>query len=59
MLNSTDAIANTLTEFAFTDRELFNYIEEIAHAKKEEVEQRFKAQLNSKNSALSVVRAEV
>lgn len=59
MLNSTDAIANTLTEFAFTDRELFNYIEEIAHAKKEEVEQRFKALLNSKNSALSVVRAEV
>lgn len=56
-LNNIETIANLLTEFAFTGKELYHYIDAAAQAKKEDAQQRLRELFNSKNSALSVVKA--
>lgn len=54
-LNSVDHLANSLTSFAFTGRELFEYIDAIADAKLQDVQNRLNVQLKPEYSALSVV----
>lgn len=53
--NSADNIANLLIDFAFSGRELFSYIDEIAEATPSGVLNRLKKQLLSSYSSLSVV----
>lgn len=57
-LNNIETIANLLTEFAFTGKEVYHYIDAVAQAEKEAAEQRLRELFDSKNSALSVVKAE-
>lgn len=54
-LNSVDSIANSMASFAFTDRELFSYIDEIANADLQSVQRRLDSQLLAEYAALSVV----
>ncbi len=54
--NSVDNIANTMVSLAFTGHELFNYIDTIASADIQSVQNRLKVQLKPEYSALSIVR---
>lgn len=54
-LNSADNIANVMANFAFADRELFRYIDAIANATLQELNERLRTQLLNDYSALSVV----
>ncbi len=55
-LNSTDNIANMIADFDFSDRELFAYIDAIANAKVEDIEERLSQMLDADKSTLSVIR---
>lgn len=52
--NTADNIANNLISFAFSCRDLFDYIEEIANASIEDVTERLKNELDINKSSLSV-----
>lgn len=54
-LNSTDNIANILISFAFSNRELFEYIEAIKNCTLKDINIRLSEQLNIQNSSLSIV----
>ena len=54
-LNSTRNIANALVGFAFSNRELFEYIDAISECTIEDVNERLSEQLNTENCSLSVV----
>ena len=54
--NSVDNIANTMASLAFTEHELFNYIDTIASADLQSVQNRLNSQLRPEYSALSIVR---
>ncbi|MGX8702519.1 EF-P 5-aminopentanol modification-associated protein YfmH [Caproiciproducens sp.] len=54
--NSVDNIANTMASLAFTGHELFNYIDTIASADIQSVQNRLNVQLRPEYSALSIVR---
>lgn len=56
-LNNISSIANILTEFHFSGKELYDYLKYIADATAEDVNIRLKAQLDSSNCALSVVKS--
>ena len=56
-LNNIESIANVLTEFAFTGKELYAYIDAVAGAKREAACKRLESLLDSGKSALSVVKA--
>lgn len=56
-LNNIESIANMLTEFAFTGKELNAYIDAVAGAKMQDANKRLVTLLDSKKSALSVVKA--
>ena len=53
--NSNETIANVLVEMEFNDRELFEYVEAIANAKIEDIENRLDEILDPDNCTLSVV----
>ncbi len=55
-LNSTDNIANLITDFDFSDRELYTYIDAIANTTLEEVESRLCTMLCVDKTTLSVIR---
>ena len=55
ILNRTDDLANTLIDFGFSGRELFEYIEEIANATIDDVLKRLESELIPENSSLSIV----
>ena len=55
-LNSTDHIANMIADFDFSQRELYSYINAIAQATIEDVENRFADILDVNNTTLSVIR---
>lgn len=55
-LNSVDHIANMITDFDFSDRELYSYIDAIANATIEDIENRFADILDINNTTLSVIR---
>lgn len=54
-LNSADTIGNAIISLSFADRELFDYIDCIAQATLEEINERLAQQLDTGKSALSVV----
>lgn len=54
-LNSNKTIAGIIMDSEFSGREIFNYIECIKNTTIEDVNRRLIEQLNSKNSALSVI----
>lgn len=54
-LNSVESIANGMASLAFSDRELFHYIDCVAKLTKEDVMRRLEVQLRPEYSALSVV----
>ena len=53
--NSNETIANVLVEMEFNDRELFEYVEAIANANIEDIENRLDEILDPDNCTLSVV----
>lgn len=55
-LNSTDHIANIITEFDFANRELYTYLEAIASATKEDIEKRLLTMLDVEKTTLSVIK---
>lgn len=55
-LNSVDHIANMITDFDFSQRELYSYIDAIANATIEDVENRFSQILDINNTTLSVIK---
>ncbi len=55
-LNSNDHIANIITDFDFTDRELYAYIDAIANATFEDITKRLESMLFVDNSTLSVIK---
>ncbi len=55
-LNSTDHIANIITDFDFSDRELYTYIDAIANATLEDIEKRLLAMLDVEKTTLSVIK---
>ncbi len=55
-LNSTDHIANMITDFDFSDRELYTYIDAIANATFEDVTKRLDTMLDIDKTTLSVVK---
>ena len=55
-LNSTDHIANILADFDFSDRELYTYIDAIANATVEDLENRLRTMLDTEKTTLSVVK---
>lgn len=57
-LNNTSSISNLLADFAFTDRELFSYIDAAANAEISDIEARLKQLLDVNNTCLSVVKKE-
>lgn len=54
-LNSTDHIANMITDFDFADRELYSYIDAIAKATFDDITNRLSEILDISNTTLSVV----
>jgi predicted Zn-dependent peptidase len=54
-LNSAENIANALVSLTFTNRELYHYIDDIANADLQSVQNRLNVQLNADYSALSIV----
>lgn len=57
-LNSTDHIANIITDFDFSDRELYTYIDAIATATLSDIESRLSQMLFVDKSTLSVIKNE-
>ncbi len=55
-LNSTDHIANIITDFDFSDRELYTYLDAIADATLEDITKRLSAMLDVTKTTLSVIR---
>lgn len=55
-LNSNDHIANIITDFEFSGRELYTYIDAIANTTIDDVERRLAQMLREDKSALSVIR---
>ncbi len=55
-LNSNDHIANMITDFDFSDRELYTYIDAVAKATLEDVNNRLLQMLDINNTTLSVVK---
>lgn len=55
-LNSTDHIANILTDFDFSDRELYTYIDAIANATIEDITERLSTMLDTEKTTLSVIK---
>lgn len=55
-LNSTDHIANILADFDFSDRELYVYIDAIANATVEDLEERLKTMFDTEKTTLSVIK---
>ncbi len=55
-LNSTDNIANMIADFDFSDRELFTYVDAIANATLQDIEERLSTMLDADKSTLSVIR---
>ena len=55
-LNSVDAIANTVTGYHFNGNELFTYIDAVADATFEDVQNRLRNMLDVNNCTLSVVK---
>lgn len=55
-LNSNDHIANIITDFDFTHRELYTYIDAIANATFEDIKSRLSDMLFVDNSTLSVIK---
>ena len=55
-LNSNSSIANIITEFHFTNRELFEYLNEIEIATVQDINKRFNEQFSPESCALSVVQ---
>ncbi len=54
-LNSNDHIANMITDFDFSDRELYAYIDAIASATPQDIENRLSDMLDVNNTTLSVI----
>lgn len=54
-LNRNETIANIIMDGDFSDREIFNYLEEVKSTTLENVNKRLLKQLDSKNSSLSVI----
>lgn len=54
--NSVDYLANAMVSDVFSGRELFRYLDAVAAADLESVQQRFKTQLLLEHSALSIVK---
>lgn len=54
-LNSIESIANIITEFEFSDKELFEHIHAIADTTPEEMSSRLEKQLDVNNCCLSVI----
>lgn len=54
-LNSNDHIANMITDFDFSDRELYAYIDAIASATPQDIEDRLSDMLDVNNTTLSVI----
>ena len=54
-LNSVASIANGMASLAFSDREMFDYIDCVAQLTREDVMRRLEVQLRPEYSALSVV----
>lgn len=57
-LNSVSNISNTLADYYFNGNEYFTYIEEVAAARKEDIERRLSKMLDVNNCTLSVVKNE-
>ena len=55
-LNSTDHIANIITDFDFSDRELYTYLDAIADATLEDITKRLSTMLDVTKTTLSVIR---
>ena len=55
-LNSNDHIANMITDFDFSDRELYSYIDAIANATYENITERLSEMLDVDNTTLSVIK---
>ncbi len=54
-LNSAENIANALVSLTFTNRQLYGYMDDIANADLQSVQNRLNVQLNADYSALSIV----
>ena len=55
-LNSVSSISNAITDYHFSDNELFSYIDAVANATFEDVSARFSEILDVNNCTLSVVK---
>ncbi|MBE6825188.1 MAG: insulinase family protein [Ruminococcaceae bacterium] len=55
-LNSTDNIANMIADFDFSHRELYAYIEAIAKASAQDIENRLSEMLDIEKTTLSVIK---
>ncbi len=55
-MNSTDHIANILTDFDFSDRELYTYIDAIANATIEDITERLSTMFDTEKTTLSVIK---
>ncbi len=53
--NSVSSIANALLGLAFSNRELFNYVDHVANANLQEVNEKLKGMFNKELSALSII----
>ncbi len=56
-LDSTSSVANMLTEFHFSNKEIYSYITEVENATLEDLNLRLTEQFNVDNCALSVIKA--
>lgn len=54
-LNSSETIANAMVSLTFAGRELFQYIDDIAEVKFEDVQRRLTEQMDPEKSVLSIV----
>ena len=57
-LNSVSTISNTFADYYFNGNEYFTYIEEVAAARKADIERRLSEMLDVNNCTLSVVNNE-
>ncbi len=55
-LNSPENIATIMASFDFAGRELYNYIDAVAAATLDDVNERLRSQLDADNTTLSIVR---
>lgn len=56
-LNSVENIGNMIVDFHFSDREIYEYIDDIANVSYSDVKNRLKSMLDVNNSALSVIKS--